>query len=114
MKDKELVKRITSVLVLLPILLALVFFNRFTCDILFLFLSVAILFEYEKIFSVHKTLLQITLAIGILFYLTEFLPNVALGNVIKLCSVMSLLILGLFFRKNELQTIKSAINANIC
>ena len=109
MKDKELFKRITSVLVLLPILLALVFFNRFTCDILFLFLSVAILFEYEKIFSVHKTLMKITLAIGIFFYLTEFLPNVAFGNVLKLCSVMSLLILGLFFRKNENNTIVDSI-----
>jgi phosphatidate cytidylyltransferase len=109
MKDKELVKRIMSVLVLLPVLLALVFFNRHTCDILFLSLIVATLFEYEKIFNIHKTLMKITLAVGIFFYLTEFLPNVALGNGLKLCSVMSLLILGLFFRKNKNNTIVDSI-----
>lgn len=109
MKDKELVKRVISVVVLLPVLLALVFFNRYTCDILFLFLIIATLFEYEKIFNIHKILMGITLFVGVFFYLTEFIPNVVIGNGVKLCSVMSLLILGLFLRKNKTNTIVDAI-----
>ena len=111
MKDKELLKRVMSVVVLLPVLLALVFFNRYTCDALFLFLSVAILFEYEKILNIHKILKWLTLAVGIFFYSTEFIANDGIANALKLCSVMSLLIFGLFLRKNENNTIVDAIES---
>ncbi|MDR2402041.1 MAG: phosphatidate cytidylyltransferase [Cytophagales bacterium] len=111
MEDNDLVKRITSVAVLLPVLLFFVFFSIYTCDSLFLGLIIVMLYEYEKIFSVHKVLMWLTIAVGVLFYLTEFMQNFRIGNDLKLCSVFPLLVCGLFFRKNGNNTILDALES---
>ena len=111
MIDKNLVQRVTSVALLLPILLFFVFFNSHTCDVLFLVLIVTMLYEYEKIFSVHNVLMWLTIVLGVLFYITEFIPDTALGNGIKLCSAFSLLMCGLFFRKDKNNTILDALES---
>lgn len=107
--DTNLFQRVKSVLFLLPVLIFMIYFSCYTCDILFLILSVCMLFEYEKIFNVHKAFMYLTILVGIIFYLTEYIPHVEVGNAIKVCSAFSLLMCGLFFRKNNNNTIMDAV-----
>ncbi len=95
----DLLKRLGSVIVLLPVVLFLILHNRCTCDIFFLALIVMMLFEYNKAFKVRRIFLWLSIIVGVIFFLTEFLPQNEKAYGIKFCATISLLLPALFSPK---------------